>query len=102
MSPVCSQPSASKTLSGEVAPNIPILQMDPKGYERQVARLAQLRLERDNEAVGKALDALRTACAGTENVMPFLLDAARSYATLGEIIDVMREVFGVYQEPVQI
>ena len=50
----------------------------------------------------QALDALRTACAGTENVMPYLLDAARSYATLGEIVDVMREVFGVYHEPVQI
>jgi methylmalonyl-CoA mutase N-terminal domain/subunit len=88
--------------ASEAAPNIPILQMDPHGYERQVARLAQLRLERDNEAVGNALESLRKVCAGTENVMPFLLDAARSYATLGEIIDVMREVFGVYQEPVQI
>lgn len=86
----------------EAAPNIPILAMDPKGFERQVARLARLRLERDNEAAGQALDALRTACAGTENVMPYLLDAARCYATLGEIVDVMREVFGIYHEPVQI
>ncbi|MEP7292331.1 MAG: methylmalonyl-CoA mutase family protein, partial [Chloroflexota bacterium] len=86
----------------EAAPRIPILRMDPKGYERQIARLQTLRLERDNAAVGQALDALRAACAGNDNVMPYLLDAARSYATLGEIVDVMREVFGIYQERVQI
>ncbi len=88
--------------ASEAPPDIPILQMDAKGYERQVARLQRLRLERDNAAVGQALDALRAACAGSENVMPYLLDAARAYATLGEIVDVMREVFGVYHEPVQI
>ncbi len=88
--------------ASEAAPDIPILQMDPNGYDRQVARLQSLRLQRDNEAVGQALDALRSACAGTENVMPYLIDAARSDATLGEMVDVMREVFGVYREPVQI
>ncbi len=81
---------------------IPILAMDPGGYNRQVERLNQLRLERDNEAVGHALDALRDACANGANVMPYLLDAARTYCTLGEITDVMRETFGVYQEPVAI
>ncbi|MBK9745968.1 MAG: methylmalonyl-CoA mutase family protein [Chloroflexi bacterium] len=86
----------------EDAPGIPILQMDPRGYERQCARLAQLRLERDNERTSQALAALKAACAGTENVMPYLLDAARSDATLGEIIQVMRQVFGVYHEPVHI
>jgi methylmalonyl-CoA mutase N-terminal domain/subunit len=86
----------------EDAPGIPILQMDPRGYERQCARLAQLRLERDNERTSQALAALKTVCAGTENVMPYLLDAARSDATLGEIIQVMRQVFGVYHEPVHI
>ncbi len=86
----------------EDPPAIPILQMDPQGYQRQIARLARLRLERDNEAVGQSLDALRAACEGADNVMPYLLDAARRYATLGEIVDVMREVFGVYHEPVQI
>ncbi len=86
----------------EEAPGIPILQMDPQGYERQCARLTQLRLERDNERTSQALAALKQACIGTENVMPYLLDAARSEATLGEIIQVMRQVFGVYREPVQI
>jgi methylmalonyl-CoA mutase N-terminal domain/subunit len=82
----------------EVSP-IPLLEMDPDGYKRQVARLKQLRDQRDNGAVGQALDRLRIACQGSENTMPFILDAVRSYATLGEIIDVMREVFGTYQEP---
>ncbi len=78
---------------------IPLLIMDPQGYERQAARLAELREKRDNGAVGQALDRLRTASQGTENTMPYILEAVRRYATLGEIIDVMREVFGTYQEP---
>jgi methylmalonyl-CoA mutase N-terminal domain/subunit len=88
----------NKYVSGE-APGIPILEMDPQGYERQVARLARLRLERDNQAVQASLDALRAACLGSENVMPYLISAAKAYATLSEITDVMREVFGVYHEP---
>jgi len=78
---------------------IPILEMDPRGYERQIARLDQLRQERDNERVGEALNALRQAAEGTANTMPYILDAVRAYATLGEIIDVFRDVFGVYEEP---
>lgn len=78
---------------------IPILQMDPQGYDRQMARLAQLRQERDNERVAAALEGLRAAATGTDNTMPFILDAVRAYATLGEITDVFREVFGTYEEP---
>ncbi len=78
---------------------IPILEMDPQGYRRQVDRLENLRRTRDNAAVGQALDRLRLACQGTENTMPYLLDAVRAYATLSEIVDVMREVFGTYEEP---
>lgn len=79
--------------------DIPILEMDPKGYERQVARLEQLRLERDNEKTAQTLNALKQACANGDNVMPYLIDCATAYATLGETIDVIREVFGVYEEP---
>jgi methylmalonyl-CoA mutase N-terminal domain/subunit len=78
---------------------IPILEMDPQGYERQVARLADVRRTRDAGRVGQALDRLRLACQGTENVMPYLLDCVRAYATLGEMIGVMKEVFGTYHEP---
>jgi methylmalonyl-CoA mutase N-terminal domain/subunit len=78
---------------------IPILKMDPQGYKRQVNRLQTLRLERDNECVSQRLEALRQAAAGTENTMPYILDAVRAYATLGEITDVFRNVFGQYDEP---
>ncbi len=78
---------------------IPLLQIDPQGYERQMARLEQVRQERDNEQVGSRLEALRLAAEGTENLMPAILAAVRAYATLGEITDVLRGVFGIYQEP---
>ncbi len=78
---------------------IPILEMDPNGYDRQVKRLQTLRQERDNGRVGQALDRLRIACDGTENTMPFILDCVRSYATLSEIVNVMRKSFGKYDEP---
>ena len=79
--------------------HIPLLEMDPAGRDRQVERLRALRQARDGGAVGQALDRLRLACQGTENTMPFILQAIRAYATLGEIIGVMREAFGTYQEP---
>jgi methylmalonyl-CoA mutase N-terminal domain/subunit len=78
---------------------IPLLEMDPAGYARQVERLKQLRQERDAGRVGQTLDRLRIACAGTENTMPFILDAVRAYATLTEIVSVMKGEFGTYQEP---
>jgi methylmalonyl-CoA mutase N-terminal domain/subunit len=73
--------------------------MDPEGYRRQLKRLETLRKERDNGRTGQALDRLRIACEGTENMMPHIMEAVKAYATLGEIVDVMREVFGTYQEP---
>ncbi|HTX90776.1 MAG TPA: methylmalonyl-CoA mutase family protein [Anaerolineales bacterium] len=78
---------------------IPLVQMDPVGYARQVERLGKLRQTRDNGRVGQALDGLRIACQGTENTMPHLLDCVRAYASLGEIVGVMKGVFGKYVEP---
>ncbi len=78
---------------------IPILEMDPQGYRRQLDRLESVRRQRDPGAVGQALDRLRIACQGTENTMPCLLAAVQAYATLGEIVGVMKEVFGKYEEP---
>jgi methylmalonyl-CoA mutase N-terminal domain/subunit len=80
-------------------PAIPLLEMDPQGYERQVNRLKEIRKTRDNGQVGQALDKLRIACQGTENTMPYIMEAVHAYATLGEIIAVMKEVFGTYEEP---
>ncbi|HLC02649.1 MAG TPA: methylmalonyl-CoA mutase family protein [Anaerolineales bacterium] len=78
---------------------IPMLEMDPSGLNTQVSRLAGLRQSRDGAAVGQALDRLRLASQGTQNTMPYILDAVRVYATLGEMIGVMKEVFGTYVEP---
>jgi methylmalonyl-CoA mutase N-terminal domain/subunit len=79
--------------------SIPILEMDPDGYKHQVARLNKMRAERDNGRVGQTLDRLRIACIGTENTMPYILEAVHAYASLGEVVDVMRDVFGTYHEP---
>jgi methylmalonyl-CoA mutase N-terminal domain/subunit len=78
----------------------PILQMDPEGEHRQRARLQQLRLERDNERVGQTLAALQEAARKeNENRMPYILEAVKAYATLGEITRTLKAVWGTWQEP---
>lgn len=77
---------------------IPILAMDPQGETKHLARLNRVRQERDNARVRETLAALRTAAHGDDNLMYPVLDAVRAYATIGEICDVLREVFGIYQE----
>lgn len=78
---------------------IDILYIDDTPEKEQRDRLKALRERRDNAAVQKHLDRLRQAAAGDENTMPFIINAAREYATLGEIIDTMKEVYGEYVEP---
>ncbi|HMM29836.1 MAG TPA: methylmalonyl-CoA mutase family protein, partial [Aggregatilineaceae bacterium] len=84
--------------AGDEPLRIPILEMDPQGYERQIARLADLRASRDADALARSLDALRAAARGDANLMPHILDAARADATLQEIMDVLRDEFGLYHE----
>jgi methylmalonyl-CoA mutase, N-terminal domain len=79
---------------------IPILEMDHAGEARHLARLAHIRQTRDNGVAEQRLAELRAAAAGDTNMMPAILDCVRAYATLGEMCDVLREVFGVYQETV--
>jgi len=69
--------------------------------EEKTRRLNELRSQRDSEAVNEALERLRQAAQGSENLMPFIMDAVRVYATVGEISGVFREVFGEFQEPVR-
>ena len=79
---------------------IPILDIDPDGYRKQCQRLARLRLERDNEKTGFALETLRQkSIEDKENLMPYLINACKSYATLGEIAGVLRKVYGEYKDP---
>src|SRR3954465_12568287 len=77
---------------------IPILYIDESTAERQLARLQDLRRTRDNDRVGRALDTLKETARGTGNTMYPLLDCARAYATVGEMCDALRDVWGEYEE----
>ena len=89
---------------------IPILEIDPQGEERHRQRLQRLRRERDSREAARCLRALEQACRSGErpsgrnsdNLMPYILDAVNAYCTLGEICNLMREVFGEYKEPMVI
>jgi methylmalonyl-CoA mutase N-terminal domain/subunit len=74
-----------------------LLRVDPAVGERQIARLHALRERRDNEMVSSALSRLEMAARNDDNLMPDILNAVEKYATLGEICDAMRDVFGLYQ-----
>ena len=79
---------------------VPTLYVDPAKERIHLERLERTRRERDNERASATLAALETAARGTENTMPFILDCARAYCTLGEIMGVFRKVFGEYTESV--
>lgn len=76
---------------------IPILEMDPKGEEKQREKLARLRAERNQERWAAALERVRQTAMTDENIMPSLIEASHAYATLGEIADVLKSVFGVQE-----
>jgi len=77
---------------------IDILQIDETVAQRQAARLSRLRAERSNDDVARRLITLRSAAAAGDNLMPHLYEAVKAYATLGEICDALRSVFGTYEE----
>ncbi|HUG16026.1 MAG TPA: methylmalonyl-CoA mutase family protein [Thermomicrobiales bacterium] len=79
-------------------PTIPILQMDPKGEGRHLARLARVRLERDPVRWRESLEGLERAARSGINVMPALIDAANAYATVGEITNCLRVVYGEHRQ----
>jgi methylmalonyl-CoA mutase, N-terminal domain len=79
-------------------PAIELLQIGETPARHQKEKLAALRARRHNNHVQRTLDALKRAAEGTDNTMPYILDAVRAYATLGEICEALREVFGSYQE----
>jgi len=78
---------------------VPTLYIDRVGEMAHLERLKRVRKERDQDAVKCALDELRRVAEGTENTMPAIIEAVKTYATLGEIMDVFRSVFGNYMEP---
>jgi methylmalonyl-CoA mutase N-terminal domain/subunit len=79
-------------------PPIETLYIDESTAETQLTRLADTRKTRDNDRVQRALDALRNGARGRVNTMPLLIDAVRAYATVGEMCDALREVWGEYEE----
>src|ERR1700704_2968995 len=77
---------------------IEILRIDPKLESEQVARVREVRRKRDQARCSNALTQLRKAAMGTDNLMPYILEAVRAYATEGEIMNTLIEVFGIYTE----
>ena len=86
------------TLADEPAPEL--LRIDPGLEERQKAKLADVRAERNQAAAERAIRQVEDTARGGSNLMPAILDAVRAYATLGEIADAMRRVFGEYEPSV--
>ncbi len=84
--------------TGEEA-DIPLLRVDREGERLQIEGINEVRRTRDNRDVAEKLRALEAAARGNENLMPPLIEAVKSYATLGEMMDVFRDVFGEYQPP---
>jgi methylmalonyl-CoA mutase N-terminal domain/subunit len=82
----------------EDAPAVPILYIDESTADKQLARLEHLKRTRDNDAVKRSLEGLRQAARGRENTMYPLLDCVRAYATVGEMCDALRDVWGEYEE----
>ena len=79
--------------------DIPLLKITDDDEARQVNNLKEIRRNRDNAEVERCLKAIKDAAKGSDNMMPYLMDGARAYATLGEMVNVMKDVFGEYREP---
>jgi methylmalonyl-CoA mutase N-terminal domain/subunit len=77
---------------------VPTFRLDPAVERQQIERVRALKASRDSAAAGAALDRLERAAGGDENLMPFILDAASRYATVGEISGRLRKVFGEYRD----
>jgi methylmalonyl-CoA mutase N-terminal domain/subunit len=79
---------------------IPLLEIDERVAKHQLQRLKQVKKTRNSARIKDTLRDLKKAAADEENLMPYILDCVREYATLGEIMDTMAEVYGKYQEPI--
>ena len=78
---------------------IPVLKIDDEVERRQIARTQKIRKERDNKKVEAALDGLRKASEGEDNIMPHVVNAVKEYTTIGEIFQVWRDIWGEWDEP---
>ncbi|MEJ2096804.1 MAG: methylmalonyl-CoA mutase family protein, partial [Deltaproteobacteria bacterium] len=87
------------TDSGDEQTEVELHEYDESWVDKQLESLKELRRTRDNKAAARALRALESGTRKGENVMPLLVECCRSYATVGEMAGVLREVFGEWQEP---
>jgi methylmalonyl-CoA mutase, N-terminal domain len=78
---------------------MPTLKIEETVETGQIEKLAELKRNRNNKAVQERLSGIVTAARNGDNLMPSIIDAVREYATLGEICDIFREVYGVYRDP---
>ncbi|MEK6545188.1 MAG: methylmalonyl-CoA mutase family protein, partial [Nitrospinota bacterium] len=79
---------------------VEVFKTDPDMEIKQIQRLKDVKRNRDEKRLKSALEDLKKAAHGDENLMPFIIEAVKSYATIGEICDVLKEVFGEYKEPI--
>lgn len=89
----------NKYMVDEDEKDIELHEYDGGIAEEQVAKLKAVKRERDNRAVAESLNALKTAGKNNKNVMPYLVEAVKAYATVGEMTDVLKEVYGEFKEP---
>ena len=78
--------------------DIPILEISDEVQKIQINKLKSLKKERSNKIVKKKLKEITSACKSNKNLLPLIIDASLEYATLGEIVNAMKEVFGEWQE----
>ena len=78
--------------------SVPLLKIDEEVASEQIRKLNKLKEDRNNKKVQEKLERLKEAAKGTENLMPFIMDAVREYTSIGEIINTLKEVFGTYHE----
>ncbi|NVM38232.1 MAG: methylmalonyl-CoA mutase, partial [Candidatus Lokiarchaeota archaeon] len=78
--------------------SVPLLKIDEEIANEQIRKLNEIKEERNNDKVKEKLERLKEAARGTENLMPFIIDAVREYISIGEIINALTEVFGTYHE----
>ena len=81
-------------------PSVELHEVDPGWVDKKIESLKQLRARRDKQAVDKALDNLRSAIEAGQNIMPPLVEAAKVYATVGEMAGVLKATYGLFAEPV--
>ncbi len=78
--------------------DIPILEIGKEAEEKQIKAITDLKGKRNDKAAKEALDQIKKSCKNNTNIMPHIISAAKTYATLGEIVDAMKEIFGEWQE----